>query len=84
MLKLDRFSCSQRICLKRDPPVLHRCHKHPTQTDYQFQSTFSAMVIPQILMKYFLHASHDLLVHSGATKLYHFLKKALVMYGSAG
>ena len=37
--------------------------------------TFSAMVIPQILIKYLLHASHDSLGHVGAMKLYHFLKR---------
>ena len=39
-----------------------------------FNSTFSAIVVPQILIKYLLHASHDSLGHIGATKLYHFLK----------
>ena len=39
-----------------------------------FNSTFSAKVIPQILIKYLLHASHNLLGHVGATKLYHFLR----------
>ena len=36
-----------------------------------FNSTFSAVVITQTLIKYLLHASHDLLGHTGATKLYH-------------
>ena len=40
-----------------------------------FNSTFSAMVIPQILIKYLLHASHDSLGHIGAIKLYHLLKR---------
>ena len=35
---------------------------------------FSAVVVPQILMKYLLHAWHDLLGQVGAKKLYHFLK----------
>ena len=39
------------------------------------------MVIPQILIKYLLHASHDSLGHVGATKLYHFLKR---LYYSQG
>ena len=39
-----------------------------------FSSTFSAMVMPQILIDYLLHASHYSLGHVGATKLYHFLK----------
>ena len=34
-----------------------------------FNSTFSAMAVPQILIKYLLHASHDWLGHIGATKL---------------
>ena len=37
-------------------------------------SAFSAVVIPQILIKYLLHALHDLLGYVGATKLYHFFK----------
>ena len=39
-----------------------------------FNSTFLAVVLLQILIKYLLHASHDLLGHAGATKLYHFIK----------
>ena len=33
------------------------------------------MVIPQILIKYLLHASHDSLGHLGATQLYHIPKR---------
>ena len=40
-----------------------------------FNSTFSAVVIPQILIKCLLLASHDSLVYVWATKLYHFLKR---------
>ena len=40
-----------------------------------FNSAFSAMVVPQILIKYFLHASHNSLWHVGPMKLYHFLKR---------
>ena len=40
-----------------------------------FNSTFSSVVIPQILIKYLLHASHDSLGHIGAMKLYYFLKR---------
>ena len=36
-----------------------------------FNSTFSAVVILQMLIKYLLHASHDSLGHVGATKVYH-------------
>ena len=39
-----------------------------------FNSVFLAIVVPQILIKYLLYASHDSLGHVGATKLYHFLK----------
>ena len=39
-----------------------------------FNNVFSAVVVPQILIKYLLHTSHNLLGHVGATKLYHFLK----------
>ena len=39
-----------------------------------FNSVLSAVVLPQILIKYLLHASHDTLGHVGATKFYHFLK----------
>ena len=41
-----------------------------------FNSRFSSVVIPQILIKYLLHASHDSLGHVGTAKLYHFLKIA--------
>ena len=34
----------------------------------------SFVVVPQILIKYLLHASHDSLGHVGSTKSYHFLK----------
>ena len=37
-------------------------------------SVFLAIVAPQILIPYLLHASHDSLGHVAATKLYHFLK----------
>ena len=40
-----------------------------------FNSTFSSVVIPKILIKYLLHALHDALGHFGATKLYHFIKR---------
>ena len=39
-----------------------------------FKGVFSAIVMPQIIIKYLLHASHDSLGHVSATKLYHFLK----------
>ena len=39
-----------------------------------FNSTFSALGILQILIKYLLHALHNSLGHVGATKLYQFLK----------
>ena len=39
-----------------------------------FNSIFSAVVLPQILKRYLLHASHDSLRHVGTTKLYYFLK----------
>ena len=42
---------------------------------------FSAIVIPQILIKYFLHSSNNLFGHVGATKLYHFLKQLYYFQG---
>ena len=42
---------------------------------------FSAVVIPQILIKYLLHASHNSLGHVGAMKLYHFLKRFYYFQG---
>ena len=39
-----------------------------------FNSVFSAVFAPQILIKYLLHASHDSLGYVGAIKLYHFRK----------
>ena len=46
-----------------------------------FNSTFSSVVIPQILIIHLLHASHNLLGHVGATKLYHFLKRLYYFQG---
>ena len=46
-----------------------------------FNSTLSAIVVPHILKKYLLHASHDSLGHVGATKLYHFLKQLYYFQG---
>ena len=46
-----------------------------------FNSTFSAVVILQILIKYLLHASHDSLDLIGARKLYHFLKRLYYFQG---
>ena len=46
-----------------------------------FNSTFLAIVIPQILIKYLLHASHDSLGHVETTKLYHFLKRLYYFQG---
>ena len=46
-----------------------------------FNNTFSAIVVPQILIKYLLHASCDSFRHVGATKLYHFLKRLYYFQG---
>ena len=46
-----------------------------------FNSTFSAIVLPQIMIKYLLHVSHDSLGHDGAMKLYHFLKRLYYFQG---
>ena len=43
-----------------------------------FNSMISSVVIQKILIKYLLHTLHDSLAHVGATKLYHFIKKALL------
>ena len=40
-----------------------------------FKSMFSSVVLPKILTKYLLHASHDSLGHVGATKLNYFIKR---------
>ena len=40
-----------------------------------FNSTFSAVVVPQILLKYLLHASHNSIGHTEAMKLYCFIKR---------
>ena len=42
---------------------------HLTQKVIDFNSMFSSVVIPKILIKYPLHTSHDSLDHIGATKL---------------
>ena len=46
-----------------------------------FNSIFSAVVIPQILIKYLLHASYDSLGDVGAMKLYHFLTRLYYFQG---
>ena len=46
-----------------------------------FNSTFSALVVPQILIKCLLHASHDSLGHVEATLIYHFLKRLYYFQG---
>ena len=54
--------------------LLYRHHRHPTLKVFDLNSIFSAIAMPQIPIKYLLHASHDSLGHVGATKFYHFLK----------
>ena len=49
--------------------------------DINFNSTISAVVVPQIHIKYLLHTSHDSLGHIGAMKLYHFLKRHYYFQG---
>ena len=62
--------------------LFHRCHRHPTYKKViNFNSTFSAAVIPQILIKYLLHTSNDSLGHTGAMKLYHFIKRLYYFQG---
>ena len=46
-----------------------------------FNSTFSAVVIPQIHIKYLLHDSHNSLGYTGATTLYHFIKRLSYFQG---
>ena len=46
-----------------------------------FNSTFSAVVVPQILIKSLLHASYDSLGHVGAMTLCHFLKRLYYFQG---
>ena len=65
---LQHISCSKHENYFQDAmDVLHK-------KVIDFNNVFSAVVVPQILIKYLLHTSHDLLGHVGATKLYHFLK----------
>ena len=40
-----------------------------------FNNIFPALVVPQILVKCLLHASHHSVGHVGTTKVYHFLKQ---------
>ena len=39
-----------------------------------FNSTFTSVVVPKVLIKYLLYILHAALGHVGATKLYHFIK----------
>ena len=40
-----------------------------------FNSSFSSVVMPKVIIKYLLHASHDSLDHVGAIKQYHFINR---------
>ena len=46
-----------------------------------FNSTFSSVVVPNILIKYLLHTFHDSLGHVGATELYHIFKSLYYFQG---
>ena len=46
-----------------------------------FNSTFSAVVVPQILIKYLLHTSHNFLGHTETMKLHHFIKRLYYFQG---
>ena len=46
-----------------------------------FNSTFTAVVVPRILIKYLLHVSHDSLGHTGGIKLYYFIKRLYYFQG---
>ena len=46
-----------------------------------FNNVFLAVVVPQILIKYPLHASHNSLGHVGAMKLYYILKQLYYFKG---
>ena len=61
--------------------LLHICHGHLTQKVTDFNSTFSPVVVPKIVIKYLLYTSHDSLGHVGATKLYHFIKRLYYFSG---
>ena len=47
-----------------------------------FNSTFSSVVVPIMLIKYLLHASHGSLGHAGATELCHFLRGGSIACGA--
>ena len=67
-------------CSKNDNYFIHTwglLHKKVID----FNSTFSAVVIPQILIKYLLYASHNSLHHTGVMKLYHFIKRLYFFQG---
>ena len=72
---LQHISCSKQENYLQDAKVV--LHKKVID----FDNIFSAAVVPQILIKYLLHTSHDLLVHVGVTKLYHFLKQLYYFKG---
>ena len=66
---LGHIHCSKNdSCFTDTMGILHKKF-------INFNSTFSAVVIPQIIIKYLLHTSHSSLGHTGATKLYHFIKR---------
>ena len=66
--------------------ILTRLHCNPHDTYFtdsmgilhkkviDFNSTFSSVVVPKLLIKYLLHTLHNSLGHVGAKKLYHFIK----------
>ena len=46
-----------------------------------FNNTFSTVVIPQILITYLPHTSHNSVGHTGATELYNFIKRLYYFQG---
>ena len=68
---MQHIDCSKHNNYLKDASDI--LHKKVTE----FNSTFSAVVIPQILIKYLLHASHDSLGHVGATKIIPFPQDVL-------
>ena len=60
---LQHISCSKNENYFQDAMgILHKKIN-------DFDNVFSAVVVPQILLKYLLHASYDSLGHVGTTKL---------------
>ena len=86
LMSLPELSTDKVIKLQRNDTFCKNIleHIHCSKNDNYFIDTMGILqkkVIPQILTKCLLHASHNSLGYTGATKLYHFMKRLYYFQG---